>query len=73
MMIPLIFSEGAVCRLYFRLVVDESAMREVSGPSHCLVTDVGGTIVVSCLSLAGCFLPQILGQASVDESLSIHN
>ena len=73
MMILSIFSEDTVCRLYFRLVVNESAMREMGGPSRCPVTDVRGTIVVPCLSLAGCSLPQNQGQASVDESLSIHN
>ena len=40
-------------RLYFRSVVDKSAMRKMGGSSRCLVTNVGGTIVVPCMSLAG--------------------
>jgi len=56
--------------LYFRSVVDKSAMRKMGGSSRCLVTNVGGTIVVPCLSLAGSHL-KFWGRSPLMSHLSI--
>ena len=61
MIIPSIFSEGAVCQLSFCLGVGEGAMQGMGGSLRCLVTNVRGTIVVPCLSLARCYLPHFCG------------